>query len=184
MRIGIKQAAKTILFLQDNDLDDLEKLSEAAQKAKDDFNGLQTRIHAIDDRLKEISLMQKHIGTYVKTKDVYAEYKKRKFSKKFLAENEKAINDCKASKAFFDEKKLAKLPTISSLKTEYAKLSAEKKKLYGGYGTSRTYMQDILMAEQNVRQLLSYPGCLAEQQAQLATRHDAEHGRATDRTER
>ncbi|MCL2546177.1 MAG: relaxase/mobilization nuclease domain-containing protein [Oscillospiraceae bacterium] len=167
---NLKQAAKTLMFLQDNDLDDLEKLSEAAQKAKGDFNDLQTRIHAADERLKEIPPMQKHIGTYVKTKDVYAEYKRRKFSKKFYAENEKAIEDCKAAKAFFDENGLAKLPTINSLKQEYATLTAEKKKLYAGYSAARNHMQEILMAQQNVHQLLDY--------------RDAEIGRANDRTER
>jgi len=153
---SLKQAAKTLLFLEDNNLDDMKKLSEAAQKAKDDFNDLQSRIHAADDRLKEIPLMQKHIGAYVKTKDVYAEYKRRKFSKKFYSENEKAITDCKAAKAFFDEKGLAKLPTINSLKQEYATLSAEKKKLYSGYHAARNYMQEILMAQQNVQMLLDY----------------------------
>ena len=167
---NLKQAAKTLMFLQDNNLDDLEKLSEAAQNAKDDFNDLQTRIHAADERLKEIPPMQKHIGTYVKTKDVYAEYKRRKFSKKFYAENEKAINDCKAAKAFFDEKGLAKLPTMNSLKQEFATLTAEKKKLYAGYSAARNDMQEILMAQQNVQQLLDY--------------RDAEHGRANDRGER
>jgi chromosome segregation ATPase len=166
----LKQSAKTLLFLQDNNLDDLEKLAGAAQKAKNDFNELQTRIHAIDDRLKEIPLMQKHIGTYVKTKDVYAEYKRRKFSKKFYAENEKAINDCKVAKAYFDEKKLAKLPTINSLKQEFATLTAEKKKLYSGYSTVRNHMQEILMAQQNVHQLLDY--------------RNTEIGRANDRVER
>jgi len=164
---NLKQAAKTLLFLQDNDLDDIEKLAEAAQKAKDDFNGLQTRIHAIDERLKEIPLMQKHIGTYVKAKDVYAEYKRRKFSKKFYAENAKAIEDCKAAKAFFDEQGLAKLPTINSLKQEFATLTAEKKKLYAGYSAARNHMQEILMAQQNVQQLLDY--------------RDEEIGRANDR---
>ena len=164
---NLKQAAKTLMFLQDNDLDDLEKLAEAAQKAKDDFNALQTRIHAADERLKEIPIMQKHIGTYVKTKDIYAEYKRRKFSKKYYAEHEKAIEDCKAAKAFFDEKKLAKLPTINSLKQEYATLAAEKKKLYAGYSAARNHMQEILMAQQNVHQLLDY--------------RDTEHGRASNR---
>ena len=153
---SLKQAAKTVLFLQDNDLDDLDKLSEAAQKAKDDFNAIQSRIHAIDARLSDISLLQKHIGAYVKTKDIYAEYKRRKFSKKFYAENEKAINDCKAAKAYFDAQKLEKLPTINSLKQEYAALTAEKKKLYSGYHTARNYMQEILMAQQNCRMLLDY----------------------------
>jgi hypothetical protein len=128
---------------------------------------LQTRIHAIDERLKEIPLLQKHIGAYVKTKDVYAEYKRRKFSKKFYAENEKAIEDCKAAKAFFDTQGLAKLPTANSLKQEYASLTAEKKKLYGGYSAARNHMQEILMAQQNVQQLLNY--------------RDTEMGRANDR---
>ena len=164
---NLKQAAKTLLFLQDNDLDDIEKLAVAAQKAKDDFNDVQTRLNAIDVRLKEIPPMQKHIGTYVKTKDIYAEYKRRKFSKKFYAENEKAIEDCKAAKAFFDAQGLAKLPTINSLKQEFASLTAEKKKLYAGHSTARNFMQEILMAQQNVQQLLNY--------------RDEEVGRANDR---
>jgi hypothetical protein len=167
---NLKQAAKTLMFLQDNNLDDIDKLAEAAQKAKDDFNALQTRIHAADERLKEIPPMQKHIGTYVKTKDVYAEYKRRKFSKKFYSENAKAIDDCKTAKAFFDAQGLAKLPTINSLRQEYAALTAEKKKLYSGYSAARNHMQEILMAQQNVQQLLNY--------------RDTEVDRANDRGER
>jgi hypothetical protein len=153
---SLKQAAKTLLFLEDNNLDDLEKLSDSAQKAKDDFNDIQTRIHAADARMKDITLLQKHIGTYIKTKDIYAGYKKSKFSKKFRSENEKALADHKAAKAYFDELKLDKLPTISMLKQEYAALSAEKKKLYGGYSAARNYMQEILMAQQNVHMLLNH----------------------------
>ena len=153
---SLKQAAKTLIFLQDNKLDDIQKLGEAAQKAKDDFNALQTRIHAADARLKEISVLQKHIGTYIKTKDIYAQYKKSKFSKKFRAANEKAITDCKAAKAYFDEQKLEKLPTINMLRQEYAALTAEKKKLYSGYNTARSHMHEILTAKQNVERLLNY----------------------------
>jgi len=167
---NLKQAAKTLLFLQDNGLDDIEKLAEAAQKAKDGFNAIQTQIQTADARLREIALLQKHIGAYVKTKDVYAEYKRHKFSKKFYAENEKAINDCKAAKAFFDEQKLAKLPTINSLKQEYAALVADKKKLYATQSPARNFMQEILMAQQNVRMLLDY--------------RDSEQGRASDREQR
>ena len=83
---------------------------------------------------------------------------------------EEAINDCKAAKAFFDEKKLAKLPTINSLKQEYAALVAEKKKLYAGQGSARNFMQEISMAQQNVQMLLDY--------------RDTEHGRASDRDRR
>jgi len=167
---SLKQAAKTLMFLQDNKLDDLEKLESAAQKAKDDFNGIQSGIHDADARLKEIALLQKHIGAYVKTKDIFKEYKNRKFSKKFLAENEKAIADHKEAKTYFNEQKMEKLPTIKMLKQEYATLVAEKKKLYSDYSAARSHMQEILMAQQNVKMLLDY-------QAVEPTKENALNGR-------
>jgi len=156
--------------LQENDITELDKLNDQAQQAKDTFNGLQTRINAANSRMKEISTLQKHIGAYSKTKGVYAEYKKTRFSKKFYAEHEADIEKCKAAKACFDSLKLEKLPTIKTLQQEYAALSAEKKKCYSEYHQARKFMQDILMARQNVQQLLNY--------------RDAETDRDTDRGQR
>jgi len=155
-KFSLKEAAKTMLFIENSNIADLDELREAAQKAKDDFNDIQTRIHAADARMKDITVLQKHIGAYIKTKDIYAGYKKSKFSKKFHSENEKALADHKAAKAYFDELKLDKLPTINMLKQEYASLSAEKKKLYGGYSAARNHMQEILMAQQNIHMLLGH----------------------------
>ena len=62
------------------------------------------------------------------------------------------------------------MPTINSLKQEYAALTTEKKKLYSGYSAVRNNMQEILMAQQNTRQLLDY--------------RDAEHGKDNDRAVR
>ncbi len=167
---NLKQAAQTLLFLQDNGITEITALSETAQKAKDIFNAIQSRINAADSRLKEITALQKHIGAYIKTKDVYAAYRQAGYSKKYLAEHEPAITACKAAKAYFDEKKLDKLPTIKMLQTEYAVLSAEKKKAYGEYHQARKFMQDILTAKQNAEQLLGY--------------QESENARTADRAER
>ena len=166
---NLKQAAKTLMFLQENNLDDMEVLDDAAQKAKDDFNGNQSRIKAIGARLEEIENLQRHIGAYSKTKDVLTEYQKlksagkKKVYEKFYADNKSAITRCREAKKFFDEQNLKKLPTIQMLKQEYAESSAERKKLYSGQGAARTYMQEILMARQNVRQLLNYRGDITNQ---------------------
>jgi len=167
---NLKQAAKTLIFLQENDISELEKLDEQAQAAKDKYNGMQTRIQEINTRLSEITTLQKHIGAYSKTKDVYAEYKKRKFSKKFYAEHEAEIERCKAAKAFFDESNLSKLPTMNMLKQEFSKLTAEKKTIYAGHSTAKKFMGEILLARQNVQMLLNY--------------RDTEQGREGDRRER
>jgi len=73
---SLKQAAKTLLFLQENNLTDMKKLQYTSQNAKDDFNALQSEIRAIDNRLEQISTLQKHIRAYRKTKDIYAQYGK------------------------------------------------------------------------------------------------------------
>lgn len=153
---NLKQAAKTLLFLQDNSLDELEKLSGAAQAAKDDYGKTQSRIEEINTRQQDISELQKHIGVYIKTKDVYAEYKRQKFSGKFKAGNEKALADRKAAKAHFDSLGLEKLPTMNMLKQEYAALAAEKKSLYAERNSKKSYMLEVLTAQQNVQRLLGY----------------------------
>ena len=153
---NLKSAASTLIFLQENGLDDIEKLRAAAQKAKDDFNGINIRIHEIDKRLVDISALQKQIGIYSKTREVYAAYRKAGYSKKYLAEHGEDIADHKAAKKYFDSLGLEKLPTINTLRTEYAALTAEKKKLYAGYHPARKHMQDVLNAKQNAEALLNY----------------------------
>ena len=153
---NLKQAAQTLIFLQENNLDDLEKLQEAAQNAKDSFNDIQSRINTADARLKEISALQKNISTYVKTRKVYTEYRKAGYSKKFLANHEAEIQAHKAAKTFFNEQNLDKLPTMQMLKQEYAMVLAEKKKAYTGYRQAREFMQDILKAKQNAESLLNF----------------------------
>ena len=153
---NLKQLAHTFNFLQENNLLEYEKLSEKAQQAKDDFNAISVRIKEIDARLPEISSLQKHIGTYSKTKSVYAAYRESKWSKKYYSEHKETIEGHKAVKKAFDELGLAKLPTIKMLQTEYATLVSEKKSLYGKYKGARQYMQDILTVKQNAANLLNY----------------------------
>jgi hypothetical protein len=151
---SLKQAANTLLFLQENGLTDMAKLQSAAQDAKNDFNNLQSEIHAINTRLEQIRKLQKHIGAYRKTRDVYAAYGKAKNKRKFYAENENVIETHKAAKAYFDRINLAKLPTIAALKQEYAALLIEKKVLYKDYHAKKNFMREVLTAQQNVRLIL------------------------------
>lgn len=153
---NLKQAAQTLLFLQDNDISEFDVLQNKAQKAKDDFNTISVGINAADKRMKEISTLQKHIGAYSKTRNVFTAYRKSGYSKKYLAEHEQAITSHRAAKKYFNESNLEKLPTIKSLQTEYASLSAEKKKMYSEYHQARKFMQEILTAKQNAEQLLNY----------------------------
>jgi hypothetical protein len=153
---NLKQLADTFNFLQENNLLDFEKLEEQAQQAKDEFNAISARIKFIEARLPENASLQKVIGTYSKTKDIYAEYRKSGWSKKFYAANKEKIEAHKAAKKAFDALGLAKLPTIKALQAEYASLQTEKKSLWAKFKKSRAFMQEILAVKQNAEQLLSH----------------------------
>ena len=153
---NLKQAAKTLIFLQNNDITKIDILNNKTLKAKDDFNNLSSKISNIDTHLKEIITLQKHIGTYNKTREIFVAYKKSGYNKKYFVENEQSIFSHKASKKYFNELNLNKLPTIKTLQIEYATLSSEKKKLYSSYHSTRKLMQEILVVKQNTEQLLNY----------------------------
>ena len=95
-----------------------------------------------------------YIFDYFKTKDVYADYRKCGYSKKFLEEHRQEILLHKAAKNAFDELHLKKLPKVKDLSAEYAEILAEKKKLYGEYRQVKKDMQEIQRAKYDIDQFL------------------------------
>ena len=166
---NLKQAAGTLIFLQENEITDIESLQESAKNAKDSFNDIQNTIHFSDARLKEISILQKHIRTYIKTKDIYVGYRKAGYSKKFLAKHEAEITAYKNTRAYFNEQNFEKFPTIKLLQQEYAEVLAEKKKAYSEYHKARKFMKDMLTAKQNTEMILNYDN--DEQEKKITNQH-------------
>ena len=154
---NLKEAAKTLMFLQVCGLTDYEALAEKADAVSKDFHETSSRIKGIESRLGEISSLQKNIGAYSKTKDVYKQYRDSSWSKKFFAAHESDIIVHKAAKKHFESLGLTKLPSIQSLKQEYAALDAEKRKLYQGYRSKREEMTALLRAKNNVDRLIGEP---------------------------
>jgi hypothetical protein len=154
---NLKEAAKTLLFLKENGIDSYDDLVKKSSSASGDFAALTKKIKEAETRMNEITVLQKHIGTYGKTRDIYNQYKKSGWSEKFYEEHRADITLHRAAKKYFDDAgygKDKKLPTISSLKQEYAKLLADKKKLYSGYRAGKTNMQELLIAKGNADKIL------------------------------
>ena len=118
---NLKESAKTLLFLQENELADYDVLAAKTQEAKDNFNAMSERAQEIKTRQKSISELQKHIGAYNKTRDIYKQYRTARNKQKFYAEHESAIVKHEAAKAHFDSLGLAKLPSIKSLQQHSCK---------------------------------------------------------------
>jgi hypothetical protein len=186
---NLKEMARTLIFLKERGIETYDELAEKTRTVTSECNGNQTRINEISSRQKDITELQKKIGTYGKTKEAYSHYQKlkkyqqtswEKFRKTEHPANtyyEAERTDITlhiAAKKYFDEhgfKGNNKLPSISSLKTEYAKLEAEKRKLYSVNKPVRDDMIALKTAKQNVDMFFAEPRQLQQQERKKSYDH-------------
>jgi cell division protein FtsB len=158
MIFNLKQAARTLIFLQENGIDSYDDLRQKSRAASGEYNERSDRITVIEKQQKEISELQKQIGTYGKNRAAYTEYIKIKNPKKkteFYEDNRAAIELCRAAKKYFDSLNLGgKLPPIASLKQEWATLDSERNSLFRGYKELREKYLTLCTAESNARHML------------------------------
>ncbi len=150
---NVKQMAQTLLFLEEHDLRDYEKLVEKAKAASDRFGEITKRQKELEERLVQIATLKKHIINYSKTHDVYAEYKRSGYSKKFFEDHREEITLHKAAKDAFS-KMDGPIPKIRELNEEYERILSEKKKTYTEYRQAKEDMKDYQTAKYNVDQFL------------------------------
>lgn len=153
-KYNLKQMAQTVAFLQDRGLMDYDVLSEKAALAAEKYHALSDEIKSAEQRLAEIAALEKHIVNYAKTRETYVAYRKAGYSKKFREDHESEILLHQAAKDYFDSLGLQKLPTIKSLKAEYAELLSKKKAAFPEYQKARAEMKELLTAKANVEQIL------------------------------
>ena len=155
---NLKSMARTLIYLQENGLDDYAVLRDRSAMASARFNELSDRLKELDAGLTANAALQKHIVTYSKTRKTYVEYRKAGYSKKFRAAHEADIILHQTAKKAFDELgygKDKKLPTVASLRAEYAPMLDEKKKAYREYQQAKSEMRELLTAKSNIDRLLN-----------------------------
>jgi hypothetical protein len=157
---NLKQAAQTLIYLQEHGLDTYDALKEKTAAATARYNDLSGRIKRLEARMKSSAELQKHIVNYTKTRDTYVAYRKAGYSKRFRAVHETDIILHQAAKKTFDELgygKDKKIPSVASLRAEYAAALEEKKKAYAGDRETKSEMRTLLTAKANVDRLLNIP---------------------------
>lgn len=151
---NLKQAAKTLIFLQENGIDSYDDLKKKTSSASGEFSSLTTKIKEVEKRQNEVSQLQKYIGQYGKTRDVYAKYKASGWNRSFYDEHAADIILHRAAKKYFDGLGLKKLPSINQLKQEYATLAADTKKLYSSYHELKGNSRALSIAKGNADRIL------------------------------
>ena len=85
---------------------------------------------------------------------VYIAYRKAGYSKKFRAEHEADILIHQAAKKYFDSLGVEKLPTVKTLREEYAEVLEAKRKAYAEYKQVREEMRELQNVKANIDYLL------------------------------
>jgi len=173
---NLKQAAKTLIFLQENGIDSYEDLKKKSSSASGEFSALTSKIKEIESRQKEITELQKYIGQYSKTRDVYAAYKASGWNRDYYDEHTADIILHRAAKKYFDALGKKKLPSINALKQEYAALSDEKKKLYSGYHELKEKSRALSIACGNAERILGITPDAQKRENQNDRTRDNSHG--------
>jgi hypothetical protein len=127
------------IYLQEKGLDDYSVLKEKASAASARFNELSERIKTLETGLSDNANLQKQIVTYSKTRNTYVEYRKAGYSKKFRELHEADIILHQAAKKAFDDLGYGegkRLPTVASLRAEYAPMLDDAVKALGEEGFS------------------------------------------------
>jgi len=64
--------SRTMIFLKDQGISSYDELVEKTNVICDEYNGRLEKIRAAEDRMKENPDLQKQIGTYGKTREVFS----------------------------------------------------------------------------------------------------------------
>ena len=115
-------------------------------------------------RLRDIAELKMQIINYAKTREVYAEYRKTGYSKRFLESHrdeillhqaaKKAFDLHQAAKKAFNKRGIKKLPHVKDLSSEYGSILAEKRKFYEEYRAVKKEMMNYQIAKQDIDRFL------------------------------
>lgn len=152
---NLKQLSRAVLYLKDHGDMSYEELKQRTDESVMRFNELSREIKDLESQMTDNAELQKQIANYVKTREVYVEYRKSGYSKKFRAQHESEIMIHQAAKKHFDQLGLTKLPPVKSLREQYSELLAQKRKAYAEYKRAREEMKELYNVKSNVSQLLN-----------------------------
>ena len=168
---NLKQMSKTLLFLRDHKIDNLDQLRTLASEKTARRDELLSSIQSSEKRLTEIAALKKHIINYSKTRSTYEAYRKAGYSRKFFEAHREEITLHKAAKQAFDELGVRKIPKVKELSEEYAETLSGKKAAYADYRKVRDEAQEILIALRNVESLYDAESKEEQQQRQEEKMH-------------
>ena len=151
---NLKQAAKTMNFLTENNIRQYEDLISRIDEIVLDSEQTATNLKQAEKKLSDMAVLIKNISTYQKTKDIYRGYIKAKDKDAYRRKYESSLILYEASGKALKDAGIKKLPKLTDLQKEYAALQKKKDAIYSDYGKLKKKVKEYQRIKQNVDKIL------------------------------
>ena len=148
--------AKTLLYLQENGLTDLDALDAALAESHEKTKTARADLKKIEAELNAKKELQRHVLNARDGKDLHAEYLKlpKKKQEKFYEENRPALMLYDAAMRYFKENEVKMIPTVKRIQDEIEELTSRKNAGYTEYRESQKHEKELQTVKANIEKML------------------------------
>ena len=167
----LKEAARTLNYLTDNNLLQYTDLEKKVEDVHSSYDRTGKELKVVEARLREVQPLIKNISNYQRLKPVYDAFQKAKDKPGFKAKHEAELVIFEAARSTLlamqgDEK----LPSLKTLQAEQQRLLDEQQRLYDERAKLKKEVKQIETIKSNVDTFLA-----------PSADHDRDHLRGTQR---
>ena len=167
----LKEAARTLNYLTDNNLLQYADLEKKVEDVHSSYDRTGKELKGVEARLREVQPLIKNISNYQRLKPVYDAFQKTKDKPGFKAKHEAELVIFEAARSTLlamqgDEK----LPSLKTLQAEQQRLLDEQRRLYDERAKLKKEVKQIATIKSNVDTFLA-----------PSADHDRDHLRSTQR---
>lgn len=167
----LKEAARTLNYLTDNNLLQYTDLEKKVEDVHGSYDRTGKELKVVEARLREVQPLIKNISNYQRLKPVYDAFQKAKDKPSFKAKHEAELVIFEAARSTLlamqgDEK----LPSLKTLQAEQQRLLDEQQRLYDERAKLKKEVKQIETIKSNVDTFLA-----------PSADHDRDHLRGTQR---
>ena len=167
----LKEAARTLNYLTDNNLLQYADLEKKVEDVHSSYDRTGKELKVVEARLREVQPLIKNISNYQRLKPVYDAFQKAKDKPSFKAKHEAELVIFEAARSTLlamqgDEK----LPSLKTLQAEQQRLLDEQQRLYDERAKLKKEVKQIETIKSNVDTFLA-----------PSADHDRDHLRGTQR---
>lgn len=169
---NLKEAAKTLNYLTENNLLQYADLEAKAEDIHSSYDRTSKELKGVEARLREIQPLIKNIGNYQRLKPVNEAYQKAKDKTAFRAKHEAELVIFEAAKStLLAVQGDRKLPSMKALQAEQERLTEEQQRLYDERAKLKKEAKQIDTIKANVD---SYLRPIASQEQKIKRRSELE----------